>query len=81
MLHFYSIISNLQTPISTHQTQEIKGCCCNNGSIIVKMDVKKSGYVPGEPLVYDIAIDNKSSNTIEHVYFEMEQVSYHQKNR
>ena len=38
------------------------------------MDVNKSGYVPGEPLVYDIAIDNKSSKTIEHVYFEMEQV-------
>lgn len=76
VIHHFDLnrFPNALTPISAQQAQEIEGCCCNDGSVVVKMDVNKSGYVPGEPLVYDIAIDNKSSNTIEHVHFEMEQV-------
>lgn len=66
--------SNAVTPISAQQHEEIEGCCCSEGTVTVKLDVSKSGYVPGEPIVYDIFIDNKSDNTIEHVNFELEQI-------
>ena len=61
-------------PISLEKREEIEGCCCSEGSVQVKLDINKSGFVPGEPLVYDINIDNKSDNTIETIHLILEQV-------
>ena len=54
--------------------EEIEGCCCSAGTLAVTVDVNKSGFVPGEPLVYDIKIDNKSDNTIGLIHLILEQV-------
>ena len=61
-------------PLHMEKQQEIEGCCCNEGTVAVSVDVNKSGFVPGEPLVYDLKIDNKSDHTVGLMHLLLEQV-------
>lgn len=76
VIHHFDLnrFPNVVMPISLEKREEIEGCCCSEGSVQVKLDINKSGFVPGEPLVYDINIDNKSDNTIETIHLILEQV-------
>ena len=40
----------------------------------VKLNVNKKAFVPGEPLVYEFSIDNKSQNDVKEVEFILRQV-------
>ena len=40
----------------------------------VKININKTAFVPGEPLVYDISIDNRSQNLIKDMDFILRQV-------
>ncbi|KAK3085924.1 hypothetical protein FSP39_010765 [Pinctada imbricata] len=51
-------------PVFAEQRQSIEGCCCSAGDIEVSMGLNKTGYVPGEPILYDINITNNSDNVI-----------------
>lgn len=67
-----------QTPIVDTQDQKVKGvffCMCRQkGSMTVKLKVNKTAFVPGEPLVYDINIDNRSQTAIKDMDFILRQV-------
>ncbi|XP_061183522.1 arrestin domain-containing protein 3-like [Saccostrea echinata] len=52
-------------PIIQYRRQEISGCCCSEGEIIAQMKVNKSGFVPGEPIVVEMDINNKSENAVQ----------------
>ena len=42
----------------------------------VKININKLAFVPGEPLVYDINIDNRSQNIIKEMDFILRQVRF-----
>ena len=48
--------------------------CSEEGSMTVKININKTAFVPGEPLVYDISIDNRSQNLIKDMDFILRQV-------
>ncbi|XP_048769206.2 arrestin domain-containing protein 2-like [Ostrea edulis] len=52
-------------PIMQYRRQEITGCCCSEGEIIAQMKVNKSGFVPGEPIVVEMDINNKSETPVQ----------------
>lgn len=52
-------------PIMQYRRQEITGCCCSEGEIIVQMKVNKSGFVPGEPIILEMDINNKSESPVQ----------------
>ena len=58
----------LRQPATGSQVKNICCCCCKSDPIIAKLSLLKSGYVPGEQLVFNAAIDNKSN-------YEMKSVS------
>jgi hypothetical protein len=68
----------LQTPFVDSVDQKVEGffCCkCSDeGSMTVKININKLAFVPGEPLVYEINIDNRSQNTIKEMDFILRQV-------
>ena len=66
----------MQVPVQGSSTREIEGCCCSEGSVDIALELNKTGYVPGEPIVYDITIGNKSENKIESVNLLLVQVSH-----
>lgn len=68
-------ISNALNPIYEHHTGTIQGCCCEDGSVTVDLHINKTAFVPGEPLVYDIEINNNSGNLIDQLYLMLRQVS------
>lgn len=70
-------IPNALTPIVDSVDQKVEGffCCkCSEeGSMTVKININKTAFVPGEPLVYDISIDNRSQNLIKDMDFILRQ--------
>lgn len=61
-------------PIMQYRRQEITGCCCSEGEIIAQMKVNKSGFVPGEPIVVEMDINNKSETPVQAWTVELIQV-------
>lgn len=58
-------------PIEATGEEMVQVCCdCFNdpGLLIANLRLEKTAYVPGEPIVYNIEIVNRSSQTIEGVY-------------
>ena len=68
-------IIHQQMPIMQYRRQEISGCCCSEGEIVVQMKVNKSGFVPGEPIVMEMDINNKSESPVQAWTVELIQVS------
>ena len=42
----------------------------------VKLNINKTAYVPGEPLVYEIYVDNRSDNNVKDMDLILRQVRY-----
>lgn len=57
-------ISEATVPIHGQQKKDLEGCCCSAGSVEISMTLNKTGYVPGEPVVYDLFLDNQSDYRI-----------------
>ena len=38
--------------------------CCNTGNVTIDWAVERSGYVPGEDIIVNGAIQNESSETV-----------------
>lgn len=60
-------------PLDGQIRREIEGCCCSAGSVDVSLSLNKTGFVPGEPIVFDIIVDNQSDyviNTVELVLIQ-----------
>ena len=51
----------LRQPATGSQVNTICCCCCKSDPIIAKLSLPKSGYVPGEQLIFNASIDNKSN--------------------
>lgn len=82
MLAFQSVmccsmyfVFHMKMPIMQYRKQEITGCCCSEGEIIVQMKVNKSGFVPGEPIILEMDINNKSESPVQAWSVELIQVS------
>ena len=52
---------SLRQPATGLKTKIICCCCCKSDPIIAKVSILKCGYVPGEELVFNASIDNKSN--------------------
>lgn len=68
-------VFHMKMPIMQYKRQEITGCCCSEGEIIVQMKVNKSGFVPGEPIILEMDINNKSESPVQAWSVELIQVS------
>ena len=62
-------------PVLREQTKTIESCCCTEGPIDVSFQTNKSGYVPGEPIVFDINIQNRSETPVTMLLVDLNQVS------
>ncbi|XP_041375090.1 arrestin domain-containing protein 17-like [Gigantopelta aegis] len=61
-------------PIVAEQEQAIEGFCCSAGYVSARLQLAKTGYVPGEPLAYNIDVYNKSDNKVDKIQLELKQV-------
>ncbi|KAJ8302419.1 hypothetical protein KUTeg_018815 [Tegillarca granosa] len=61
-------------PIIAEREETMQGCCCDAGKLGVSLHLNKSGYVPGEPIVYDITIHNNTDTTITSVTLTLRQI-------
>ncbi|KAK3106422.1 hypothetical protein FSP39_019639 [Pinctada imbricata] len=66
-LHLFRV-SHAEDPIEVHREKIIKGCCTDGGAVDVHITSKKTGYIPGETMTYEIKLDNHSSRTINKVH-------------
>jgi len=54
--------------------RDVESCCCDAGHVDVSLSIDKTGYVPGEPVLYDIHIDNQSDKPVVAVELCLQQV-------
>ncbi|KAL5022520.1 hypothetical protein ScPMuIL_001675 [Solemya velum] len=73
-LNLNEILDPNPVPVVLQCEEAIEGCCCDNGSVVAELSLNKMGYVPGEPLIYTIKIDNKSETEIKEISLELRQV-------
>lgn len=52
----------------------MQSCCCDAGHVDVSLSLDRTGYVPGEPVLYDIRIDNQSDKPVNAVELCLQQV-------
>ncbi|XP_060596055.1 arrestin domain-containing protein 17-like [Ruditapes philippinarum] len=65
-----------QIPILDQASGDVYNFCCGQaGSVDIHLDVNKSGFVPGEPIKYTIAINNRSSQTVDQVALILNQMT------
>ncbi|XP_063442954.1 arrestin domain-containing protein 1-like [Mytilus trossulus] len=69
--------ADAMNPIVESVDKKVEGLCfckCSEeGSMTVKLHVNKTAFVPGEPLIYEISVDNRSVNVIRHISFILRQ--------
>ncbi|XP_052059942.1 arrestin domain-containing protein 17-like [Mytilus californianus] len=70
-----SQLLNALNPIYEHRNETIEGCCCEDGSVELDLSINKTAFVPGEPLIYEVMINNQSDNTISEFYLMLRQVA------
>ncbi|VDI20843.1 Hypothetical predicted protein [Mytilus galloprovincialis] len=67
-------------PIADSVDQKVEGLCCckcsEEGSMTVKIQINKTAFVPGEPLIYEFSVDNRSQNVIKKIDFILRQVDF-----
>ncbi|XP_041377026.1 arrestin domain-containing protein 17-like [Gigantopelta aegis] len=56
--------ANVSMPVCAEGESAVEGCCCEVGIVYAKLMLPKKGFVPGEPVDFDITIDNKSNTTV-----------------
>lgn len=61
-------------PVWGEQDETIEGICCSSGNVQIRLALNKTGYVPGEPVIYTIDVFNKCDFNIEQVELELKQV-------
>ena len=54
-----------QNPVGTKDHKSLCCLCCKSGPISVTMILNRSGFVPGEKLIINAEIDNKSNKTMD----------------
>ncbi|KAK3611649.1 hypothetical protein CHS0354_021902 [Potamilus streckersoni] len=69
-----NLLSSYGVPIVLSKEENIQNWCCTAGTLGVTLSLQKTGFVPGEPILYDITVDNKSDNNINKVQLELRQV-------
>ena len=58
------ILKCLQAKIELCKYKDVGGLCCGRGSVTIDWTVEKSGYVPGEDIIVNGAIQNESQETV-----------------
>ncbi|XP_005096796.1 arrestin domain-containing protein 17 [Aplysia californica] len=51
-------------PQNLQEEEMYEGCCCDSGTVSATLRLQKSGFVPGEPMQYDIRVNNQATSTI-----------------
>lgn len=66
--HFFDLNTDQTLSIAYGNTAKKEFCCdilqCRNEPVIANFSVEKSGYIPGQTLIFNVSIDNKSSRAI-----------------
>lgn len=51
-------------PQNLEREEVYEGCCCDSGNVTARLQLPKCGYVPGEPLVYNLVVENQATSYI-----------------
>ena len=51
-----------------------EGCCCDSGVVVSKFSLRKTGFVPGEPMMFEISVENKSTSSLGGLCIQLIQV-------
>lgn len=70
-----NLVPSSLIPIDVQTRKEIKSLFNTVGYVDVTMSLNKSGYVPGEPIAYDILVNNQSDFNITKVDLKLIQVT------
>ncbi|XP_025115959.1 arrestin domain-containing protein 17-like [Pomacea canaliculata] len=57
-------LHNVAEPCLVTKEEVYEGCCCDSGVVISKFSLRKTGFVPGEPMMFEISIENKSTSSL-----------------
>ncbi|XP_076449352.1 arrestin domain-containing protein 17-like [Babylonia areolata] len=57
-------IQNVAEPSLSTKEEVYEGCCCDSGVVISKFSLRKTGFVPGEPMMFEVSIENKSTSSL-----------------
>lgn len=69
-----NVVPTAGMPVWGEQDETVEGCCCSVGTVQARLTLAKTGYVPGEPIVYTIDVFNKCDSTIERVELDLKQL-------
>ena len=58
-----------------HCEQTVEECYCSDNPLPVKLTLNKTAYAPGENLMYEIDIFNKSYREIQLIYIKLQKVN------
>jgi hypothetical protein len=62
-------------PVWGEQDESVEGCCWSVGTVQARLTLAKTGYVPGEPIVYTVDVFNKCDFSIDRVELDLKQVT------
>lgn len=57
-------LPNVSEPCLCTKEEVFEGCCCDSGVVVSKFSLRKTGFVPGEPMMFELSIENKSTSSI-----------------
>ncbi|PVD21291.1 hypothetical protein C0Q70_19463 [Pomacea canaliculata] len=69
-----NVVPTAGMPVWGEQDETIEGICCSSGNVQIRLALNKTGYVPGEPVIYTIDVFNKCDFNIEQVELELKQL-------
>ena len=58
---------NQKPPLTEENEKHICCCCCRSGPLCLQASVDRSGYCPGEEIIFQIKIDNHTNKSMEGV--------------
>ena len=65
-----------QDPSLQTKEEVYEGCCCDSGIVNSKFSLRKTGFVPGEPMMFEISVENKSNSTLCGLCIQLMQVCF-----
>lgn len=64
-----------QEPCLVTKEEVYEGCCCDSGVVVCKFGLRKTGFVPGEPMMFEICVENKSTSALCGLIIQLAQVT------
>ena len=64
----------LQAAVEAEERKEVNCCCCVSGTVNAKVNINKTGFVPGENIIINAEVKNDCNSDVDKTVVAIKQV-------